>query len=147
MFIKLTPWEPYIFTSFVQKLVNGAHRLTSSFDSILPITVDILIRLIDSVNSITFDPYAQILFKALFLFVFSETITEMLFEKKWTFERKKNNPKERNLINQMDIWAKKKDFWTKCYVLVPRPLARLMFVAPCSPRGGGSGILSRIYII
>ena len=29
-------------------------------------------------------------------------------KKKWAFERKKNNPKERNLKNQMDIWAKEK---------------------------------------
>jgi hypothetical protein len=37
-------------------------------------------------------------------------MTTQKSEKKWTFERKKNNTKERNLINQMDISAKKKDF-------------------------------------
>ena len=35
-------------------------------------------------------------------------MTTQKSEKKWTFERKKNNPKEQNLKNQMDIWAKEK---------------------------------------
>ena len=70
-------------------------------------------------------------------------MTTQKSEKKGTFERKKNNPKERNLKNQMDIWAKKKeDIWTKCYILVPFPLARLMSVAPWSPWGGESRILT-----
>jgi hypothetical protein len=30
-------------------------------------------------------------------------MTTQKSEKKWTFERKKNNPKEQNLKNQMDI--------------------------------------------
>jgi hypothetical protein len=30
-------------------------------------------------------------------------MTTQKSEKKWTFERKKNKPKERNLKNQMDI--------------------------------------------
>ena len=33
-----------------------------------PITVDILSRLVDTVNAVTFNPYEQIIFKALFLF-------------------------------------------------------------------------------
>jgi len=55
----------------VQKLINGAHRLTSSFDPRLLITIDILNKLVDSVNSVTFDPLEQLLFKALFLFACS----------------------------------------------------------------------------
>ena len=54
----------------MHKLINGAHRRTSSFDSRLLITIDILNKLVDSVNSLTFDPYEQLLFKALFLFAF-----------------------------------------------------------------------------
>ena len=55
----------------MHKLINGADRLTSSFDSRLLITIDILNKLVDSVNSVTFDPYEQLLFKALFLFACS----------------------------------------------------------------------------
>jgi hypothetical protein len=55
----------------MHKLINGADRLTSSFDSRLLITIDILNKLVDSVNSLTFDPYEQLLFKSLFLLAFS----------------------------------------------------------------------------
>ena len=30
----------------------------------------------------------------------------------------------------MDIWAKKKDFWTKCYVLIPFSLPELCLLSP-----------------
>ncbi|XP_062570270.1 uncharacterized protein LOC134232331 [Saccostrea cucullata] len=55
----------------IQKLVAGAYRLGNTFDIRLPITTNILNRLLDVIPDVINDKYTQSLFKALFLFAFS----------------------------------------------------------------------------
>lgn len=54
----------------VRKLLQGARKLSPAADSRLPITKDILIRLIDSVTFVTHLPYHQALLAAMFSLAF-----------------------------------------------------------------------------
>lgn len=55
----------------VQQLVHGAQRLRPKFDTRLPITVNILNRLLDAVPVIVLDSYEVKLVQAIFVFAFS----------------------------------------------------------------------------
>lgn len=55
----------------VQQLLQGAYKLRPSFDTRLPITIDILTRLIESVPVVVPSLYEQRLFQALFAFAFA----------------------------------------------------------------------------
>jgi hypothetical protein len=58
-------------TFFIQKLVAGAYQLGNTFDIRLPITQQILNRIIDCVPQAIANHYDQKLYKAFFLFTFS----------------------------------------------------------------------------
>ena len=55
----------------IQKIVDGAHRLTPSVDTRLPITIDVLNKLLSSLDSVISSNYDLKCFKALYLFAFS----------------------------------------------------------------------------
>ena len=57
-------------TFIVHKLLQGARKLSPASDTRLPITKDILIRLINSVNFITSLPYHQALLSSMFSLAF-----------------------------------------------------------------------------
>ena len=56
---------------YIQKLVDGAHRLTLSVDTRLPITINVLNKLLSSLDSVISSNYELKCFKALYLFAFS----------------------------------------------------------------------------